>query len=63
MLDVKHYARLPGPRMTLAQRNAIVNPATGLTVFQTDIAPGLTINSGLPAVSSWNLVDSNPANG
>ncbi|MBK6966747.1 MAG: hypothetical protein IPH20_23325 [Bacteroidales bacterium] len=45
--------------MTLAQRHAIVNPATGLTVFQTDVAPGLYYNSGTPAVPSWRLVGSN----
>jgi hypothetical protein len=60
MLDVKSTARgFLAPRMTLAQRNAIVNPATGLVVFQTNNSPGLYINNGTPAVPSWSLVGSN----
>jgi hypothetical protein len=57
MLDVKSTTKgLLAPRMTLAQRNAIVSPATGLVVFQTNSSPGLYINSGTPAAPSWNLV-------
>lgn len=60
MLDVKSTTRgFLAPRMTLAQRNAIVNPATGLTVFQTDVAPGLYYNSGTPALPAWLIVGSN----
>jgi len=60
MLDVKSTSRgLLAPRMTLGQRNAIVSPATGLVVFQTNSSPGLYINTGTPAVPSWNLVGSN----
>lgn len=60
MLDVKSVNRgLLVPRMTQAQRNAIANPATGLTIFQTDVTPGLYYNSGTPAVPSWKLVGSN----
>ncbi len=41
MLDVKSTSQgLLIPRMTLAQRNAIASPATGLMVFQTDNTPG-----------------------
>ena len=43
------------PRITLAQRNAIVFPATGLMIFQTDGTPGLYVNTGSPWVPSWSL--------
>ena len=43
------------PRMTLAQRNAIVFPATGLMIFQTDGTPGLYVNTGSPWVPTWSL--------
>lgn len=57
MLDVKSTTRgLLVPRMTSAQRNAIVSPATGLVIFQTNNSPGLYINSGTPALPSWNVV-------
>ena len=60
MLDVKSTARgLLVPRMTLAQRNAIVTPATGLLVFQTNSTPGYYYNSGTPAVPAWVIVGSN----
>ncbi|KAF0194995.1 MAG: hypothetical protein FD166_3235 [Bacteroidetes bacterium] len=60
MLDVKSTTRgFLAPRMTLAQRNAILNPASGLVVFQTNSSPGLYINSGTPAAPSWNLVGTN----
>jgi hypothetical protein len=44
------------PRMTLAQRGAIVQPATGLVVYQTDGAPGLFWNSGTSASPNWKQV-------
>ncbi|MEM7572755.1 MAG: tail fiber domain-containing protein [Bacteroidota bacterium] len=42
------------PRMTSAQRAAIINPATGLLVYQTDIPKGLFEYDG----TRWNLVAS-----
>jgi hypothetical protein len=60
MLDVKSTAKgLLAPRMTLAQRNAITTPATGLAIYQTDGIPGLYYNSGTPALPLWLLIGSN----
>jgi len=44
------------PRMTSVQRAAIVLPATGLLVYQTDGTPGLYYNTGTPAAPNWRLV-------
>ena len=42
ILDVKSTTKgMLIPRMTMAQRNAISTPATGLMVYQTDNNPGL----------------------
>ena len=60
MLDVKSTTKgLLAPRMTLTQRNAIISPATGLLVFQTNSTPGYYFNSGTPATPAWVLVGSN----
>lgn len=60
MLDISSTtAGLLAPRMSQAERNAVVNPATGLIIYQTDIAPGLYYNSGTPASPVWGLVGSN----
>ncbi|MFH1120718.1 MAG: hypothetical protein V1775_12925 [Bacteroidota bacterium] len=60
MLDVKSTTRgLLAPRMTMAQRNAIVTPATGLIVFQTNGTAGYYYNSGTPAAPVWSMVGSN----
>ena len=60
MLDVKSTVKgLLAPRMTLVQRTAIVNPATGLMIYQTDGIKGMYYNSGTPAVPAWALVGSN----
>ncbi|MBL4755675.1 MAG: hypothetical protein JKY52_19040, partial [Flavobacteriales bacterium] len=40
-------------RMTMVQRNAIVSPAIGLLVFQTDNTPGYYYNSGTPGAPIW----------
>jgi trimeric autotransporter adhesin len=54
MLDVKSTVRgMLLPRMTLVQRNAIVNPANGLMIYQTDNTPGVYYNSGTPASPAW----------
>jgi trimeric autotransporter adhesin len=54
MLDVKSTAKgLLLPRMTLAQRNAIMSPANGLMIYQTDNSPGFYYNSGSGASPVW----------
>jgi hypothetical protein len=60
MLDVKSLTKgMLAPRMTQAQRNAIVSPATGLTIYQTDNNPGLYYNSGTPSIPAWFIVGNN----
>jgi hypothetical protein len=51
------------PRLTTAQRAAIVLPATGLVVYQTDGTTGLYWNAGTPASPSWKLVGEAGAGG
>lgn len=47
MLDIKSNNKgLLIPSMTLAQRNAIPSPASGLLIYQTDITPGFHYRSG-----------------
>ena len=59
MLDVKSITKgLLMPRMTQAQRNAIVTPAAGLTIFQTDNTPGIYFNSGTSAAPVWVMAGS-----
>jgi len=41
------------PRMTEAQRNAIVSPATSLLIFQTNNTPGYYFNAGTPGSPVW----------
>lgn len=54
MLDVASTTSgLLVPRMTLAQRNLIANPATSLLIFQTNSTPGYYYNAGTPAVPNW----------
>ncbi|MBL4753458.1 MAG: hypothetical protein JKY52_07685, partial [Flavobacteriales bacterium] len=40
-------------RLTMVQRNAIVSPATGLLVYQTDNNPAYYYNAGTPGVPNW----------
>jgi hypothetical protein len=50
MLEIKSTTRgLLTPRMTLAQRNLIGSPATGLMIYQTDNTPGYYYYNG----SAW----------
>lgn len=51
------------PRMSAVQRGAIVLPATGLIVYQTDGVSGLYWNAGTPAVPNWKLVGQGGAAG
>lgn len=63
MLDVSSLNRgLLIPRLTLAQRNLIYQPATGLMVYQTDADTGFYYNAGIPASPVWLQLMPNPAN-
>lgn len=55
MLDVKSTDKgLLTPRMTEVQRDAIVLPATGLLIYQTDATPGFYVYDG----TAWTAVTS-----
>tara|TARA_R110002096_G_scaffold386435_1_gene580556 strand:- start:14639 stop:19189 length:4551 start_codon:yes stop_codon:yes gene_type:complete len=57
MLDVSSNNRgILIPRMTLIQRNAITNPATGLLIYQTDNDSGFYFNRGTSTLPSWSKV-------
>jgi hypothetical protein len=43
------------PRMTLGQRNAIINPVNSMMIYQTDNTPGYYYNTGTPASPDWKL--------
>ena len=45
------------PRMTKAQRDAIVSPATGLLIYQTNANPGFFFFNG----SQWNAISTQDA--
>jgi hypothetical protein len=58
MLDVKSTNKgMLVPRMTVAQRNAISSPATGLLVFCTDNNQYFS-NRGTPAAPNWTMMSS-----
>jgi hypothetical protein len=58
MLDVKSVTKgVLVPRMTVAQRNAIANPAKGLLIFSTDNNSYYS-NAGTPALPNWIMVNS-----
>ena len=46
------------PRMTESQRDAIVLPANGLLIYQTDSLPGFYVNRGANGVKDWIRVSS-----
>ena len=50
------------PRMNTGARNAIVTPANGLLIYQTDGTPGFYYNSGTPGVPVWVLVANSSGN-
>lgn len=45
------------PRMTAAQRNAIVSPANGLLIYQTDVPIGFYVNTGTSGGAVWTRVN------
>lgn len=54
MLDITSNNRgLLIPRMTEAQKNAIVQPATGLLIYQTDLDSGFYYNQGSSGSPDW----------
>ena len=58
LLDVKSTSKgMLVPRMTLAQLNAIINPAAGLLVFCTDKGR-FYFNMGTPAAPGWTSLNS-----
>ncbi len=57
MLDVKSISRgILIPRMLQSERLAIVNPAKGLLVYQTDGVDGFYFNKGTPSTPNWILL-------
>lgn len=54
MLDISDTTRgMLIPRLTIIQRNAVSNPATGLLIFQTDSDSGFYFNNGIPSTPNW----------
>lgn len=59
MLDIKSNNKgILVPRMTQTVRNAIVSPATGLMIYQSDNTPGFYYNSGTSGSPNWIMVGS-----
>lgn len=57
MLQVESTTKgLLVPRMLAAQRQAIVNPAAGLIVYQTDGTPGFYYNAGTSVAPAWVIL-------
>ena len=56
-LDVSSTSKgLLPPRMTQTQRTAIVSPAPGLVVYQTDGSPALYCNYGTATAPNWQAL-------
>ncbi|KAA3645760.1 MAG: tail fiber domain-containing protein [Bacteroidetes bacterium] len=47
------------PRLTLIQRNAISNPATGLLIYQLNADSGFYFNQGIPSTPDWIKIATN----
>ncbi len=61
MLDISDTGKgLLIPRMTMAQRNAIVLPANALLVYQNDNSTGFYYNRGTPQVPEWIYLTAPP---
>jgi len=64
ILDVSSTTQgLLPPRMAKSQRDAIILPATGLVIYQTDSTPGLYVNNGVPSIPVWAISYTAPAFG
>jgi hypothetical protein len=50
------------PTMTAAERIGILNPASGLMVYQTDATAGFYYNSGTPSTPAWTYINPSAAN-
>lgn len=62
MLDITSTSKgLLVPRMTLIQRLAILLPAKGLIIYQTDNTEGFYVNLGIPAVPNWQRLTTTSA--
>jgi hypothetical protein len=56
-LDIQHTEKgVLVPRMTMTQRDAIVSPANGLMIYQTNANPGFYFNKGTAATPNWQPV-------
>lgn len=57
MLDIQSNSKgVLVPRMIQAERTAIVSPATGLLIYQTDGASGFYYNVGTPGAPNWTPI-------
>ncbi len=57
ILDVKSITKgILAPRMTASERGAILSPATGLLVYQTDGSTGFYTNTGTPLIPVWVML-------
>src|SRR6478609_8948632 len=59
MLDVQSNSKgILIPKMTITEREAIVSPANGLMIYQTNFNPGFYYNAGTPSTPIWIKVGS-----